>query len=107
MPLPRKPVTSVTGVRSAKSANELRIKRVERPAGEELRLGPQRPEVLDDGGAALPVAKDVDTPSPVVEVQPEVVEDAVHETDPECPPSSTALLLGPVVAEQDTAKRTH
>jgi len=100
-------LTIATGVLSAKRAHELRIEWVERGAGEELRLGPQRPEVLDDGGLALAVAEHVDAPAPVVEVQPEVIEDAVHEADPERPPPPAAFLLGPVIGEQDTAERTH
>ena len=69
--------------------------------------GPEDAEVVDHGCAPLAVAQNVDAPRPVVELEAEVVEHAVHEPDAERPAAPPALLLGPVVVQQDTAERTH
>ena len=90
-------MTSATGIRSAKRANEVGVERVERPAGEPFGLRPEHSEVLDDDGSAFAVAQHVDASTPVVEVQPEVVEDAVDETDAKRAPAPAAFALGPVV----------
>ena len=87
--------------------DERGVEWVERPTGESLRLGPERAEVVHHRGATLAVAENVDASRPVVEVQAEVIEDAVHERDPEHPPAAAAFSLGPVVTREDTAKRTH
>ncbi len=90
-------MTSATGIRSAKRANEVGVERIERPAGEPFCLRPEHSEVLDDDGSALAVSQHVDASAPIVEVQPEVVEDAVDETDAQRAPSAAAVALGPVV----------
>src|SRR2546421_421897 len=99
LPLPRKPVTSATGSlpSAAKCVHETGVERVKGSAGEALRLHPQHAEVVDDGRAALAVAQDVDSPSPVVEPQTEVIEHAVRELHPEDPRPAPAVLLGPVL----------
>src|SRR5438067_8840207 len=107
LPLPRKPVTTVSGVLSAKRPDQLGIERVERPAGEPLGLLPEHPQVGDDRSASLCVAEHVRPAAPVVEPQPEVLEHAVQQHDAEDAAPPAALLLGPVVAEQDAAERAH
>src|SRR2546421_9043030 len=107
--LPRKPVSSATGVYelSGKGAEEIGVERVERPPGERSRLRPEDAEVVDDHSTTLGVAKDVDAAGPIVEGQPEVLEHAVYEPDAQRTTAPAPVLLGPVVAEQDTTERTH
>src|SRR5207249_3322037 len=90
-PLPRKPVTSATGVSSAKRPNELGVERIERPAGQARRLDPERAEIADHGAAALAVSEHVDAAAPVAEVQPVEREHAVHQPEPKRPPAPAAL----------------
>ncbi len=70
LPLPRKPVTRATGslASGANGVDERWVERVEPAPGEALGLDPQCAEVGDDGSAALAVAEDVDSASPVVQV---------------------------------------
>jgi hypothetical protein len=47
--------------------DELGVERVERAPCEALRLHPENAEIGDDGRAALAIAEDVDSASPVVQ----------------------------------------
>src|SRR5437763_1441 len=107
LPLPRKPVRRVTGVFSAKAADELRIERIERPPGELRSLCPEHAEVVDDRGVPLAVSQDVDAAGPVAELEAVVAEHPVHEPDAEDASAPPTVLLGPVVVEQHTTERTH
>ena len=75
--------------------------------GETLGLDPEDAEVGDDDRTALAVAQDVDSSSPVVEAQTEVIEHPVRELHPEDARPAAAVLLGPVLLQQDPAESTH
>src|SRR5438067_1454933 len=109
LPLPRKPVTRSTGSlpSAAKRPHQPGVEWVERPPREARRLGPERPEVLDDDGAALAIPKDVDSTSPVVEPQPEMAEHLVHQLHPKDTRPAAAVLLGPVLARQHVTEGAH
>src|SRR5712691_10089260 len=109
LPLPRKPVTSATGSLPsvAKGVHETGVEWVEAPAGEPLRLHPQHAEVVDDGRPAVAVVEDVDSSSPVVEPQTEVIEHPVREPHTEDTRPAPALLLGPVLIEEHAAESAH
>ena len=109
LPLPRKPVTSATGSlpSAAKGVHEAGVERVEGSAGEALRLDPQHAKVVDDGRPALAVPQDVDSASPVVEPQTEVIEHPVRELHPEDARPAAAVLLGPVLFEKRIAESAH
>ena len=107
LPLPRKPVTRTTGVFTAKLREESGVERVEGPAEQPLGFTPDGAEVLDDGRGALAVAKDIDRARPVVQGEPEMAEHPVEERCAKDPSPPPALLLGPVLVQDDTAKRTH
>ena len=64
-------------------------------------------EVGDDGRAALAVAQDVDSSSPVVEAQTEVIEHPIGELHPEDARPAAAVLLGPVLLQKEPAESTH
>src|SRR4051812_8465656 len=109
LPLPRKPVSSVTGSGppSGKRRQQLRVERVERAACQLRRRRPQGAEVGDDLAAALAVAQDVGAAGPVVEAEAEVGEHAVDEPHALDPAPAPAALLGPVVAEEHAAEGAH
>src|SRR5919107_1034829 len=83
LPLPRKPVTTVTGFLAAlapvhwrlipqrfvQRRAQGRVEWVERPAGEPLGRGPQGAKVPDELGAAFAVAQDVLGPVPVADLE--------------------------------------
>jgi hypothetical protein len=76
LPLPRKPVTTVTGFFDVlASVHKCRVqggvKRVKWPAGEPFRRGPQGTQVLYQLGASLAVAQDIFATAPVFD--PEAV----------------------------------
>ena len=84
LPLPRKPVTIVTGLFAVLASPRQHlvqggVERIERPAGELLRRGPQVPEVLHELGAALAVAHEVLTPAPVPDPETVVAQYLVYE----------------------------
>src|ERR671919_1056176 len=83
LPLPRNPVSTVTGslLAMAEAGDEAGIERIEAPSRQALGLSPEGSEVGDDGRAALAVAEDVDAAAPVSELEPEVGQDAVQEAD--------------------------
>src|SRR5581483_1440331 len=81
-PDPRKPVTSVTGV-LGKGGQQPRVERVERPAGELLRFGPEHSDVRDDGRPPLAVAQGVNASGPVRKGQAVVGKHAVEQHDAE------------------------
>jgi hypothetical protein len=87
--------------------HETGVEWVEGPAGEPLRLHPQYAEVVDDGRPALAVVEDVDSASPVVEPQTEVLEHPVRELYTEDTRPAPALLLGPVLIEEHAAEGAH
>src|SRR5918995_234293 len=83
LPLPRKPVTTVTGFLAAlapvhwrlipqrfvQRRAQGRVEWVERAAGEPLGRGPQGAKVPDELGAAFAVAQDVLGPTPVADLE--------------------------------------
>src|SRR2546421_12620119 len=109
LPLPRKPVTRSTGSlpSAAKRPHQPGVEWVERPPREERRLGPERPEVLDDDGASLAIPQDVDSASPVVEPQTERAEHPVHQWHSKDTRPAAAALLGPVVARPPVTEAAH
>src|SRR5712691_11161160 len=109
LPLPRKPVTRATGSlpSAAKGPHETGVERVEAPAGEPLRLHPEHAQVVDDGRPAFAVVQNVDSASPVVEPQTEMIEHSVRELHAEDTRPAPALLLGPVLIEEHAAESAH
>src|SRR3954452_12162717 len=99
LPLPRKPVRRTTDVFSGEGADKAWVEGVERRAVQPLRLDPQRTEVRDDGRAAFAVTQDVGPAAPVVEMEAEVIEDAVQQGDPQRAAATAAFTLGPVLLQ--------
>jgi peptidoglycan/xylan/chitin deacetylase (PgdA/CDA1 family) len=102
-------VTTVTGslLVTRQSGDESGIEGIELPASQPLGLPPERSQIVDDGRAALPVAKDVEPPTPTGELEPEVAEHPVQEANAQDPAPPTAVLLGPVLAQEGSAEGTH
>src|SRR5918997_4648457 len=112
LPLPRKPVTTVTGRVARPPATGLpapsrggralvcqrlpqgRVERVERPAREPFCGGPERAEVLDELRAPLAVAQHVLAAVPVLELQAVVAQDPVGKYDPVGPLAPPVTLKG-------------
>jgi hypothetical protein len=87
LPLPRKPVTTVTGFLSGsvslcQGVKQGGVERVERATGELLRRGPQGSEVLNYLGAALFVVQEVFAPTPVLDPEAVVAQNLVRQCGP-------------------------
>src|SRR5215212_4000356 len=94
LPLPRKPVTTVTGllvclsstvlpvVRSRKRLAQSGVEGIRRPAGKLRRRGPQGAEILDQLGSPLAVAEHVFAPAPVLYPEAVVAQHLVGQDDP-------------------------
>src|SRR5215203_1766788 len=107
LPLPRKPVTTVTGRLVSLSSmipsvmcggerlTQSRVQGVRRPARELRRGGPEGAEVLDDLGTPLAVAHHVLAPSPVVDLQAVVAKHLVGQNNP------VGTVAAPVALERD------
>ena len=105
-PLPRNPVTRVTGVLD-KGDEEVGIERIERPPRQPLGLEPDRAQVFDHRRSSCPVAEDVDAAGPLVEPEAEVGQHAIQEPQTECPSAPVTPLLGPAFVEENAAEAAH
>src|SRR5215213_5972751 len=113
LPLPRKPVTIVTGRVLRPPATDLPALRsderrlfaqrlpyqgglqgIQGPAHEPLRSGPERTEVLDELRPSLAVAQEVLAPAPVVELEAVVAQDLVRQGNPVGPVAAPVSLEG-------------
>src|SRR5215211_698741 len=118
LPLPRKPVTTVTGrlvlpsmglpaVRrgerrlSAQHLLQGRVQGIEGPARELRRGGPEGAEVLDDLRTPFAVAEHVLAPAPVIDAEAVVAQHLVGEDDP------VGAVTAPVPLERDRVEAGH
>src|SRR5579883_297597 len=122
LPLPRKPVITLTGRRSALSvmisferADERRIERVEHAPRHACGRGPESGEIIDDLRAAGAVAQQERAALPIVEAQrkrTQHVIDEPHAVEPLPPARRAALDRGHGVcpmraAAENTAQTAH
>src|SRR5579883_488295 len=90
LPLPRKPVTILIGVRAAYSAispllqggEELVLERIADPSAQALRLRPELAEIVDDRRAAGMARQHIGISRPVGQAQPVMPQDRVEEAQP-------------------------
>src|SRR5919107_2922640 len=104
LPLPRKPVTTVTGRLVCLSSTVLPVVRrkrlaqsgvegIRRPAGKLSRRGPQGTEILDELGSPLAVAEHILAPAPVLYPEAVVEQHLVGQDDPVSPVAAPVALV--------------